>query len=112
MTGITTHVLDTSKGRPAVGVELRLWHRGQLLFSGVTNEDGRCPGILGGDEMVVGRYRLEFEIGRYFAAQGLDLPDPPFLDCVAIDFGVSDPDGHYHVPLLVSPFGYSSHRGI
>jgi 5-hydroxyisourate hydrolase len=67
--------------------------------------------MLGGDEMVAGRYRLEFEIGRYFAGQGLNLPDPPFLDCVAIDFGVSDTDGHYHVPLLVSPFGYSTYRG-
>ena len=111
MTGLTTHVLDTAQGRPAVGVELRLWHEGRLLFSGATNEDGRCPGLLSGDEMAAGKYRLEFEIGRYFAVQGVALPDPPFLDCVAIDFGVADPDGHYHVPLLVSPFGYSTYRG-
>ena len=111
MTGLTTHVLDTARGRPAAGVELRLFHEGRLLFSGATNEDGRCPNLLSGDEMMVGRYRLEFEVGRYFAAQGVKLPDPPFLDCVAIDFGVADTADHYHVPLLVSPFGYSTYRG-
>ncbi len=111
MSGLTTHVLDTAHGRPAAGVAVRLWRDGHLLYSGVTNEDGRCPDLLSRDDLAVGAYRLEFEIGAYFAAQHIALPDPPFLDRVSVDFGVAEPDAHYHVPLLVSPFGYSTYRG-
>ncbi|PTQ11685.1 hydroxyisourate hydrolase [Sphingomonas oleivorans] len=110
MTGLTTHVLDTAHGRPAAGVAVRLMREGRLIHQGVTNDDGRCPGLLP-EPLERGRYRIEFAVADYFRAQGADLPDPPFLDVVAIDFGVADPDGHYHVPLLVSPFGYSTYRG-
>ncbi len=111
MTGLTTHILDTAHGCPAAGVRVRLYRRALLLGEGTTNVDGRCPGLLGGASLERGTYRIEFAIGDYFRARGVALPDPPFLDVVAIDFGVADVGGHYHVPLLVSPFGYSTYRG-
>lgn len=111
MSGLSTHVLDLTHGRPAAGVKLSLTHDGVLLFEGVTDEDGRCPGLLGGGALQCGAYRLTFAVADYFRDAGVDLPDPPFLDRVAIDFGVSDPAQHHHVPLLVSPFGYSTYRG-
>lgn len=111
MTGLTTHVLDTAHGRPAAGVALRLFAGERLVFSGETNEDGRCPALLEDVQAVVGRYRLEFEVAAYFRAAGAILPDPPFLDIVRIDFGIADAGGHYHVPLLVSPYSYSTYRG-
>lgn len=107
MTSLSTHVLDTAHGRPAAGVTLRLFAAdGALLFAGETNMDGRCPGL---PPVARGRYRLEFAAGAYFRGQGVALADPPFLDVIAIDFGIAD--GHYHVPLLVSPYGYSTYRG-
>ena len=112
MSGLTTHVLDTMNGRPAAGVALRLSRDGAPVKSAVTNADGRCDSpLLTGAELAAGRYRLEFDIGAYYRSLGVALPDPAFLDTVVIDFGVAEPDGHYHVPLLVSPFGYSTYRG-
>jgi len=111
MSGLSTHVLDTANGRPAKGVEITLSRGDETIFTGTTNEDGRCPGLLGDHALAVGRYRLTFAIANYFRAQGHVLPDPPFFDVVAIDFAVSDPGSHHHVPLLVSPFGYSTYRG-
>jgi 5-hydroxyisourate hydrolase len=108
MTTLSTHVLDTAHGRPAAKVAVRLsTAAGVWLFSGITNEDGRCPGL---PAITAGRYRLEFSVAEYFRTAGVALPDPPFLDIVAVDFGVVS-DGHYHVPLLVSPFAYSTYRG-
>lgn len=111
MSGLSTHILDLTHGRPASGVTITLAHNGETLFRGVTNEDGRCPGLLGDQPLRRGAYRLTFAIGDYFRACGMDLPDPPFLDLIPIDFAVSDPGQHHHVPLLVSPFGYSTYRG-
>jgi 5-hydroxyisourate hydrolase len=112
MSGLTTHVLDTMLGRPAAGVALRLSRGGTLLAETATNADGRCDQpLLTGDQLTAGAYRLEFEVGAYFRALGVLLPEPAFLETVAIDFGVADPLGHYHVPLLVSPFAYSTYRG-
>lgn len=109
MTTLSTHVLDTTHGRPAARVAVRLsTASGVWLFSAITNADGRCPGL---PAIKPGRYRLEFSVADYFRNSGVALPDPPFLDVVGIDFGVSDADGHYHVPLLVSPFAYSTYRG-
>jgi len=109
MTSLSTHVLDTAHGCPAAGVSLQLSDtQGTLLFSGVTDANGRCPDLL---PIAPGRYRLSFAIGDYFRRRGVSLPDPPFLDVIAIDFGVAEADGHYHVPLLVSAFGYSTYRG-
>lgn len=112
MSGLTTHVLDTMHGRPAAGVSLRLWRDGELLSSALTNIDGRVDRpLLTGDQIQIGRYRLEFDIGDYYREMGVSLPEPAFLDTVAIDFGVAEPSSHYHVPLLVSPFAYSTYRG-
>ncbi len=112
MSGLTTHVLDTMHGQPASGVSLRLIRDGEALVSTVTNLDGRCAKpLLSGPELTAGAYRLEFDVGDYFRDLGVPLPSPAFLEKVVIDFGVAETGGHYHVPLLVSPYGYSTYRG-
>lgn len=113
---LTTHVLDTMHGRPAAGLGVVL-HRidgagATALMSLTLNADGRADGpLLEGATLAAGRYRLVFAVGRYFAQVGVPLPDPPFLDEVPVDFGIADPQAHYHVPLLVSPWSYSTYRG-
>jgi 5-hydroxyisourate hydrolase len=109
MTTLSTHVLDTASGRPAAGMALRLMQGDSLLFEGVTDAGGRCSAL--NRELPLGAYRLVFAVADYFRSSGVALPDPPFLDQVGVDFGLSEPDGHYHVPLLVSPFAYSTYRG-
>jgi 5-hydroxyisourate hydrolase len=111
---VTTHVLDIEKGCPAGDLAIELWRidRGSgkraLLKRVQTNADGRTDHpLLMGEEMAIGVYELVFAVGDYF--QG--AIDPPFLDLVPIRFGISDPDGHYHVPLLASPWAYSTYRG-
>ena len=111
MSGLTTHVLDTMHGRPAAGMALRLVKDGKTLRTCITNVDGRCDGPLIPGGMETGAYRLEFEVGDYFRDMGVPLPAPAFLETVVIDFGIAEPNGHYHVPLLVSPYGYSTYRG-
>jgi len=112
MRKLTTHVLDTMSGRPAAGMAVRLSETGVVLAAAVTNADGRCDEpLLAGERMKAGVFRLEFEVGDYFRALGLALPRPAFLETVILDCGVSEPLGHYHVPLLVSPFAYSTYRG-
>jgi len=112
LSGLTTHVLDTMHGRPAAGVSLRLSRGGEPVTSAITNQDGRVdPPLLTGEELTAGRYRLEFDIGEYYRDMGVNLAEPAFLDVVVIDFGVSEVGSHYHVPLLVSPFSYSTYRG-
>jgi 5-hydroxyisourate hydrolase len=113
---LTTHVLDTAQGRPAAGVAIALYRnlgeRHALLKTTQTNADGRCDApLLEGAAFSVGRYRLVFGAGAYFAGQGMTLPNPPFVDEVVIDFGIADGRAHYHVPLLVSPWSYSTYRG-
>ena len=108
MSSLSTHILDTMHGCPANGVAVRLLADGALLFAGVTDGDGRCHDL---PALAAGRYRLEFAVAAYFRGKGVALPDPPFLDIVLVDFGIADADGHYHVPLLVSPFSYSTYRG-
>lgn len=117
MAGLTTHILDTARGCPAAGVALRLFLHEEagrlvLLREARTNADGRVDGpLLAADELAVGRYRLEFDAGDHFRAAGMTLPVPAFLDVVAIEFGIADSTAHYHVPLLLSPYGYSTYRG-
>ena len=111
---LTTHVLDTARGQPAAGLALALSRQpdGEKIVSALTNADGRCDGpLLEGEAMRAGLYELAFEAGEYFDGLGLALPEPKFLDRVVIRFGIADPDAHYHVPLLLSPFGYSTYRG-
>lgn len=112
MSGLTTHILDTMHGRPAAGVSVRLLRDGAILRDTRTNDDGRSDDmLLTGEEMQPGRYRLEFAIGAYFRSMGVPLAEPAFLEIVAIEFGIAEAAGHYHVPLLVSPYGYSTYRG-
>jgi 5-hydroxyisourate hydrolase len=111
---LTTHILDTANGKPAGNVDLRLYAVGEqrnLVASAVTNVDGRTQAsLLEDDAMQAGIYELEFDVGSYFSAQGNAMSDPPFLDTVVIRFSVRA-DEHYHVPLLVSPWSYSTYRG-
>ena len=113
---LTTHVLDTAQGRPGAGIRIALFRLGAEartpLVDTTTNADGRCDApLLEGDALEAGRYELVFGAGAYFAASGVALPDPPFVDEVVLRFGIADPAAHYHVPLLVSPWSYSTYRG-
>ena len=113
---LTTHVLDTAKGIPANGLTLSLYRLdgddAELLKKAITNDDGRVDGpILDSDAFKAGSYELRFAAGDYLRANGDGLPDPLFLDEIPIRFGISDENAHYHVPLLLSPFGYSTYRG-
>jgi 5-hydroxyisourate hydrolase len=113
---LTTHVLDTAQGRPAAGVAISLYRnlgeRYALLKTTQTNADGRCDApLLEGAAFTTGRYRLVFGAGAYFARHGIAAADPPFVDDVVIDFGVADAGVHCHVPLLVTPWSYSTYRG-
>lgn len=112
---LTTHVLDTMHGRPAAGVRIEMYSRAAPLaplVSTVTNADGRCAAaLLEAPALAAGRYELVFHVGDYFRGMGVVLPDPPFLDDVIVRIGIANPDQHYHVPLLVSPWSYSTYRG-
>jgi 5-hydroxyisourate hydrolase len=113
---LTTHVLDTARGCPAEGVGIELYRLSggnrEKLTSVVTNDDGRVDGpILGDEDFAVGTYELVFMAGNYLKSSGAPLTDPAFLDQIPIRFGISDGDAHYHVPLLLSPYGYSTYRG-
>lgn len=120
MSRLSTHVLDVVSGGPARGVAVELRRltsapggASEPVAKAVTNADGRTDApLLTGAEFRVGVYELTFHVGDYFRAKGTPgLADPPFLDVVPIRFGIADPDGHYHVPLLVSPWSYSTYRG-
>lgn len=108
---LTIHVLDTARGRPAAEMKVSLYFEGRLLTQVTTNPDGRLSApLLSGDAFITGNYRLEFAVGDYFKASG--HPDAgKFLDVVPIVFHVHDPSENYHVPLLVSPWSYSTYRG-
>lgn len=113
---LTTHVLDTAHGCPAAAMRvtlLRLDAAGATPLKTITlNADGRADApLLEGDALQRGRYRLVFAVAPYFRARGAVLPEPPFVDDVPLDFGIADPAAHYHVPLLVSPWSYSTYRG-
>jgi 5-hydroxyisourate hydrolase len=113
---LSTHVLDTAHGCPAAGMQItlqRLDAQGATtLREIVLNADGRADGpLLDAQAMAAGRYRLLFAVAPYFRARGVQLPEPPFIDVVQLDFGIADAAGHYHVPLLVSPWAYSTYRG-
>jgi 5-hydroxyisourate hydrolase len=113
---LSTHVLDTAQGKPGAGVRVELYavDGGQrtLLRQDATNNDGRCnTPLLEGEQLKAGQYELVFAAGDYFAAQGVALPSPRFIDRVTIAFGIADPSQNYHVPLVVTPWSYSTYRG-
>jgi len=113
---LTTHVLDTALGQPARGMTIELFDMSgdtpRLLATKVTNDDGRTDGpILPAGEFAVGKYELVFHVGDYLDATGAAGESPRFLDVVPIQFGMADAEAHYHVPLLVSPYGFSTYRG-
>ena len=116
MCKLTTHVLDLAAGAPAAGVRIELHDLSvnppRLLAQAQTNKDGRCAQpLLEGSSLHAGSYSLTFHVAEYFRSVGANLPEPPFLDEVMIRFGVASPEEHYHVPLLVSPWSYSTYRG-
>jgi 5-hydroxyisourate hydrolase len=112
---LTTHVLDTASGKPAAGLTIELFRLGgeaERLATFTTNADGRVDKpLLEGATFAAGTYELRFHAGDYLRRSGAGLTDPAFLDVVPIRFGVAAPDQHYHVPLLLSPYGYSTYRG-
>ena len=115
--GLSTHVLDTANGCPAAGMAVKLYVTNgpetKLHQAFTLNADGRNPdGLLfDHDKLKIGTYRLEFDVANYFKNKNVSLPEPNFLNVVSIDFGIAKPHEHYHVPLLVSPWSYSTYRG-
>ncbi len=113
---LTTHVLDTASGKPAVGMTLQLWaiegDSRRIISEVRTNADGRCDGpLLEGDDLKAGVWELAFHVADYFSDSGVALPQPPFLDIINVRFGIADATQQYHVPLLVTPWSYSTYRG-
>lgn len=113
---LTTHVLDTMNGCPAAGMAVALYRlegeHATLLKRLALDDDGRAGApLLDGEALRAGRYRLVYDVADYFRARGASLPEPPFLDRVPLDFGIADAAAHYHVPLLASPWAYSTYRG-
>lgn len=114
---LSTHVLDTHSGKPAAGIAVQLTELSELgetrvVARAVTNSDGRTDQpLIGGRPVPIGRYELTFQVGAYFADRGVPQSDPPFLDRIPLQFAVSDPEGHLHVPLLVTPWSYATYRG-
>jgi hydroxyisourate hydrolase len=113
---LSTHILDTHSGGPAAGVKIELYRldggASRLLKTAVTNADGRTDApLLSGADYAPGVYELRFHMGDYFRGRGVQLPEPAFVDVAPIRFGMAEEDGHYHVPLLVSPWAYSTYRG-
>src|SRR2546429_7806653 len=114
---LSTHVLDTHSGKPAAGIAIELTELSELgvprvVTRAVTNSDGRTDQpLIGGRPVPIGRYELMFSVGDHFAARSVPMSDPPFLDRIPLRFSVSDPEGHLHVPLLVTPWSYATYRG-
>jgi len=113
---LSTHVLDTHAGCPAVGVAIGLYEfageKAHCIQSAITNADGRTDQpLIGGRPLPIGRYELRFSVGNHFRSRGIASGDPPFLDIVPLRFSIAEPEGHYHVPLLCTPWSYSTYRG-
>jgi len=113
---LSTHVLDSHAGRPAVGLAIELYEqvgdRYIRITTAITNADGRTDKpLIGGRPLPIGRYELRFAVGDHFRSRGIENGNPPFLDIVPLRFSIAEPEGHYHVPLLCTPWSYSTYRG-
>lgn len=114
---LTTHVLDSAHGCPGENIPVSLYRIGsdqsrELINQTVTNDDGRCDQpVLAAEDFQKGVYELVFSVGDYYRGRGVELPEPAFLDEVVLRFGIADEEEHYHVPLLISPYSYSTYRG-
>ena len=113
---LTTHVLDSAHGCPGSEIPVALYrisdNSRELIQETLTNDDGRCDKpVLEGEDFKKGVYELIFSVGSYYRKRGVELPEPAFLNDVVIRFGIADEDEHYHVPLLISPYSYSTYRG-
>jgi 2-oxo-4-hydroxy-4-carboxy-5-ureidoimidazoline decarboxylase len=113
---LSTHVLDTHAGRPAIGIAVELYElagdKAHCIHADITNADGRTDQpLISGRPLPIGRYELRFAVGNHFRSRGIDSGDPPFLDIVPLRFSIAEPEGHYHVPLLCTPWSYSTYRG-
>jgi 2-oxo-4-hydroxy-4-carboxy-5-ureidoimidazoline decarboxylase len=114
---LSTHVLDTHSGRPAAGISIELTElsdlgQSRVVARAITNSDGRTDQpLIGGRPLPIGRYELRFSVAKYYAQRNVQLTDPPFLDEIPLRFAISEPESHYHVPLLVTPWSYSTYRG-
>jgi 2-oxo-4-hydroxy-4-carboxy-5-ureidoimidazoline decarboxylase len=114
---LSTHVLDTHAGRPAPGVPIELFElaangKSRIMSRAITNDEGRTnEPLIGGRPLPIGRYELRFRVGPYFESRGVPISDPPFLDLIPLQFAISEPESHYHVPLLITPWSYSTYRG-
>jgi 2-oxo-4-hydroxy-4-carboxy-5-ureidoimidazoline decarboxylase len=113
---LSTHVLDTHAGRPAVGIAIELYEfageKAHCIDTAITNADGRTDQpLIAGRPLPIGRYELRFAVGNHFRSRGIESGDPPFLDIVPLRFSIAEPEGHYHVPLLCTPWSYSTYRG-
>jgi 2-oxo-4-hydroxy-4-carboxy-5-ureidoimidazoline decarboxylase len=113
---LSTHVLDTHAGRPAVGIAIELYEfageKAHCIETAITNADGRTDQpLIAGRPLPIGRYELRFALGNHFRSRGIESGDPPFLDIVPLRFSIAEPEGHYHVPLLCTPWSYSTYRG-
>ena len=114
---LSTHVLDTHGGRPAEGIAIELWELSRdgadrLVVNTATNSDGRTDApLIAGRPLPIGTYELRFATAAYYGARGVTLSDPPYLDVVPIRFSIAEPEGHYHVPLVMTPWSYSTYRG-
>ncbi|MGM7724660.1 hydroxyisourate hydrolase [Metabacillus sp. Hm71] len=116
MSGLTTHVLDLSHGQPASNVKIDLFfleaHEWKFIKTVWTNSDGRLDEpLIPDNEVKIGTYELVFHVGEYFRSKNIDLQNPAFLEKVPVRFGIANPESHYHVPLLISPWGYQVYRG-
>ena len=113
--GLSTHVLDTTRGMPGSGVTVKLYRMngemGTLIRTSVTNADGRVPELLSAREMKIGRYQIVFKVGPYFQKNGLKKEAVPFLDEAVVRFGIDNAKQHYHVPITVTPYSYATYRG-
>ena len=112
---LSTHVLDTAHGCPAAGMKIELWslngEERTLVTTAKTNADGRTEPLLTAETMKVGQYQLAFYLAEYYTKLGTVLPNPPFLDKAVIQFGMADATAHYHVPVLATPWSYTTYRG-